>query len=42
MNTLWLSVFIGWLAKVLITRIGGFDSYRKMTPAFFLARVTLP
>jgi hypothetical protein len=34
MNTLWLSVFIGWLAKVLITRFGGFDSYRKITPAF--------
>jgi hypothetical protein len=34
MNTLWLSIFIGWLAKVLITRFGGFDNYRKMTPAF--------
>jgi hypothetical protein len=34
MNTLWFSVFVGWLIKVLITRYGGADSYRKITPMF--------
>ena len=34
MNTLWFSVFLGWLFKVVITRYGGVDSYRKVTPLF--------
>ncbi|MBV9866556.1 MAG: hypothetical protein JO316_14475 [Abitibacteriaceae bacterium] len=34
MHTLWFSMFIGWLCKVLITRFGGMDTYRKLTPAF--------
>ncbi len=32
--TLWFSVFLGWLCKVVIMRFGGTDSYRKVTPAF--------
>ncbi len=32
--TIWFSVFLGWMFKVLITRFGGTDSYRKATPAF--------
>ena len=34
MHTFWLSIFIGWLCKVLVTRFGGGDSYRKLIPAF--------
>ncbi len=34
MNTLWFSIFLGWLCKVIITRFGGNDTYRKTTPAF--------
>lgn len=34
MHNLWLSVFIGWAAKTLITRFGGNDAYRKATPLF--------
>jgi hypothetical protein len=34
MNGLWFSLFLGWLCKVLITRFGGSDTYRKTTPAF--------
>ena len=34
MNRLWFSVFLGWLGKVLITRFGGSDAYRKTTPMF--------
>ncbi|HEX8550457.1 MAG TPA: DUF6785 family protein [Abditibacteriaceae bacterium] len=34
MNQLWFSIFLGWLCKVLITRFGGSDSYKKVTPAF--------
>ncbi|RYX83507.1 hypothetical protein EON83_13960 [bacterium] len=34
LNTLWFSIFLGWLAKVTITRFGGSDSYRKTTPLF--------
>jgi hypothetical protein len=34
MNTLWFSVFLGWFFKVVITRYGGADSYRKTTPLF--------
>ena len=31
---LWFSVFLGWLCKVVITRFGGADAYRRMIPAF--------
>ena len=34
LNTLWFSIFLGWLAKVLITRFGGSDTYRKTSPLF--------
>lgn len=34
MNTLWFSIFLGWMCKVLITRFGGTESYRKTTPMF--------
>lgn len=34
MHCLWLSVFLGWAAKVTITRFGGHESYRKATPLF--------
>ena len=34
MNGLWFSVFLGWLCKVMITRFGGTDTYRKTTPMF--------
>ncbi len=34
MNMLWFSIFLGWLCKVLITRFGGTDTYRKTTPMF--------
>jgi hypothetical protein len=34
MYSMWFSIFLGWLCKVLITRFGGADTYRKMTPAF--------
>ena len=34
MHAMWLSIFMGWLAKVLITRFGGNDSYRKAVPLF--------
>jgi hypothetical protein len=29
----WFSVFVGWLCKVLVTKFGGIDSYRKIVPA---------
>ena len=32
--TFWASIFLGWLAKVLITKFGGNDSYRKGIPLF--------
>jgi hypothetical protein len=32
--TFWTSIFIGWLAKVLITRFSGTDTYRKVIPLF--------
>ncbi len=32
--TFWSSIFLGWLAKVLITRFGGNETYRKVLPAF--------
>ena len=34
MYTLWFSIFLGWLCKVLISRFGGTDTYRKMIPLF--------
>jgi hypothetical protein len=34
MHTLWFSVFLGWMCKVLITRFGGIDTYRRTTPMF--------
>lgn len=33
-KTFWASIFIGWLCKVVITRYGGMDSYRKTIPLF--------
>ncbi|BCM94397.1 hypothetical protein IAD21_06304 [Abditibacteriota bacterium] len=32
--TFWVSIFLGWLCKVLITRFGGGEAYRRTTPAF--------
>ncbi|MBV9471267.1 MAG: hypothetical protein JOZ57_18660, partial [Abitibacteriaceae bacterium] len=32
--TFWSSIFLGWLAKVVISRFGGTDTYRKLLPAF--------
>ncbi len=34
----WFSFFLGWLAKTLITRFGGHDTYRRVTP-FFLGLI---
>ena len=34
MHSIWLSIFMGWLCKTLITRFGGSDSYRKAIPLF--------
>ncbi|MBV9868779.1 MAG: hypothetical protein JO316_25760 [Abitibacteriaceae bacterium] len=34
MHLLWFSTFLGWLCKLLITRFGGVDTYRKTTPLF--------
>ncbi len=31
---IWFSIFVGWGFKVLVTRFGGTDSYRKSTPLF--------
>ncbi len=33
-NRFWLSIFLGWLCKVVIMRFGGTDTYRKVTPGF--------
>ena len=33
-QTFWFSIFLGWLCKVLITRFGGHESYRKTIPLF--------
>ncbi|MFT3786516.1 MAG: hypothetical protein QM770_10160 [Tepidisphaeraceae bacterium] len=30
----WFSIFIGWLAKVIIVRLGGLDLFTKARPAF--------
>ena len=32
--TFWVSIFLGWLFKVTITRFGGNESYRKTIPLF--------
>ncbi len=32
-HEIWLSLFLGWLIKVTITKFGGIDSYRKLVPA---------
>ncbi len=34
LHRVWFSIFLGWLCKALITKFGGNDTYRKMTPAF--------
>ena len=34
MHAMWLSIFLGWASKTLITRFGGNESYRKVTPFF--------
>ena len=34
MHSMWLSIFLGWLAKSLITKFGGSDGYRKTVPLF--------
>ena len=31
---IWFSVFVGWLAKILVTKFGGSDTYRRTTPFF--------
>jgi hypothetical protein len=33
-HAMWLSIFLGWMAKVTITRFGGTESYRKSTKFF--------
>jgi hypothetical protein len=32
-HVVWLSVFVGWAAKVLVTKMGGHDAYQKCVPA---------
>jgi len=39
MNSLWFSVFLAWLIKVLILRYGGAATYRRIQP-FFLGLIT--
>ena len=34
LHRVWFSIFLGWGCKVLITKFGGTDTYRKMAPAF--------
>lgn len=34
MDTIWFSLFLGWLCKTLVMRFGGNDSYKKTTPLF--------
>lgn len=38
MNQMWFSIFLGWLAKVAISRFGGNEHYQKLTP-FFLGLI---
>ncbi len=33
-GSIWFSLFLGWLCKVIITRFGGTDTYRTTTPLF--------
>jgi hypothetical protein len=33
-TTMWFSIFLGWFAKVMITRFGGTATYRAVTPLF--------
>lgn len=37
-SVFWFSIFVGWSAKVLITRFGGHEAFRKAVP-FFLGLV---
>ena len=32
-QTMWFSIFLGWSVKVTVTRYGGSETYRKLTPA---------
>jgi hypothetical protein len=34
MGRLWFSIMLGWACKVVISRYGGHDTYRKLVPAF--------
>ena len=34
MHSMWLSIFLGWMIKSIITRFGGADGYRKAIPFF--------
>lgn len=34
MHSMWLSIFLGWICKVTITKFAGNDGYRKMVPLF--------
>jgi hypothetical protein len=34
LDMLWFSIFLGWLCKVLISRFGGVESYRRAIPFF--------
>ncbi len=34
MYAFWFSIFLGWLFKVIITRFGGPETYKRLIPAF--------
>lgn len=34
MYAMWFSIFLGWLAKMLILRFGGGETYRRLMPLF--------
>lgn len=34
MQTIWFSIFVGWLAKVLVVKFGGSTMYRSVRPVF--------
>jgi hypothetical protein len=34
MHTIWFSIFVGWLAKVLVVRFGGGQMFRSARPFF--------
>ena len=34
MHTYWFSIFVGWLAKSLVTRYGNRDTYDRIRPFF--------